>query len=167
MKDQELFELRKKGYLEFNTPKETVKKLEDIIKGSQIPLVAGYKDFDPDWKVVYLNPQETSDKLTIENFLEGLRKVKNYLEESRKFEDMKKDFYGMMVYKGEALCDLEEGALILNLFIGEKRGDSSRNYALYITQGKNNTYNAKAKISVSKFEQIMEDHSGPNKQESH
>ncbi len=165
MKEQELFELRKKGYLEFKAPKPLILKLEDIIKGSQIPLVAGYKDFDPDWKVVYLDPQEPSDKLTIENFLEGLRKVKNYMEElkQRKFEDMKQDFYGMIVYKGEALCDLEEGDIILNLFIGEKRGDSSRNYVLYITQGKDNTYNAKAKISVSKFEEIIEKHLGPNK----
>jgi len=163
MENQELFELRKKGFLEFKAPEPLILKLEDIIKGSQVPLVAGYKDFDPDWKVVYLRPQEISDKLTIDNFLEGLRKVKNYMEESRKFEDMKQDFYGMIIYKGEALCDLEEGNLILNLFIGGKRGDSSRNYALYITQGKDNTYNAKANISVPKFEQIIERHLGPNK----
>ncbi len=165
MKEQKLFELRKKGYLEFNNPKETIAKLEDIMKDSQIPLVAGYKDFDPtEWEVVYLNSQEPSDKLTIENFLEGLKKVKENIEESKKFEDMKQDFYGMIIYKGDAMCDLEEGDLILNLFIGEKRGDSSRNYALSINKGKNKTYKAKANISVSKFEQIMENHLGPNKE---
>ena len=164
MENQELFKLRKKGYLEFNTPKETIAKLEDIMKDSQIPLVVGYKDFDPEknWEVVYLNPQELSDKLTIETFLEGLRKVKDSMEELRKFKDMKQDFHGMIIYKGEVMCDLEEGDLILNLFIG-KKGDSSRRYELNVTLGKNQTYNAKANISVPKFEQIIEKHLGPNK----
>ena len=167
MKNQELFELRKKGYLKFNTPKETIAKLEDIIKGSQIPLVAGYKDFDPkEWKVVYIDPQELSDKLTIENFLEGLRKVKDNIEELKRFEDMKQDFHGIINYEGvERFHYSEKGTCILSLFVNEKK-DSSRNYALYVTIGKNQTYKAKTTFSTSKFEKIMEKHLGPNKQES-
>jgi hypothetical protein len=157
MKKLDLFKLRKKGGLTFNTPKGLISKIGEIMTGSQIPLVYGYSEFEPkgNWNLAYLKPLKDSDELTIKNFLEGIKEIDK--------KDQFKNFLGTIDYTGaESMHYSNERQQILGITVNEKN-NSSRTYCIEITLQKNSTYSAKAISYVSDFEKFMEKHLGPNK----
>ena len=85
MNNQELFELRKREVLTFATPTDLTAFLDNLLEEEvRFPLVVGYKNLDPqtEWEVLELRPQTKSDALTLQNYLEGLKRVSQYWNEA-------------------------------------------------------------------------------------
>jgi len=76
MNDRRLFALRAKGLREFRDVGKLRLFLDDILGPERIlPMVIGYPDFKKDWCVQLLSPLSNTDRLTVENYLEGVRAI--------------------------------------------------------------------------------------------
>ena len=103
MKPAELFSLREKKWLQKLPIAELRSKLEDLF-GQQylFPLVAGYKEQGKEnWKVSELPPQTNADKLTVQNYLEGIRSLEQSEQVSK--------FLAYLIFKGVERPQREEG----------------------------------------------------------
>lgn len=78
MNEQELFDLRKKGEFNFDAVSKLALFIENLLGEKRIfPLVVGYADFNPttNWRIEKLSPLNSADRLTIENYLLGLKEL--------------------------------------------------------------------------------------------
>jgi hypothetical protein len=165
METQELFELRKKQVISFNSPKDLVAFLDRLmVQDVGLPMVVGYERFsETDWKVVTLMPRQIHDKLTVLNYLAGLGRV---CEELATREPLV--FKGGVVYNGIDTRDRSnQNHLVLDIHIGAGHpaqtagGYSlSRSFELDLFNY-GNTYYARTEIKKPKIDEIMEPYIGP------
>jgi hypothetical protein len=162
---QELYDLRGIRCHEFDDLPRMLEFVEQLLPDPMnVPLVCGYRDFSPEnWKVRTLAPYDQSSRLTLENFLEGLRAV----ERMGKKEAVSKGFHGMVHMPGLEGCFRDEhGQEFLNLFVGTK---GSRTYSCNLAWAHDDGrepysfYQATARIERPSFEKVMERYMGPRK----
>ena len=163
MENEELFRLRQQRDYQLNHPKELYDFAARFFdKEFCVPLVIGHDDpaFRDTWTVHSLRPYTVSDRLTVENFLEGINEV------TRNFgsfgEEVRKRFRGDLFFEGvdngSAVC---EGTRILELFLGSGFTDCS--LGIYWIKGLN--YSAHSKIHTSPIRGLMEPYIGPHHEE--
>ncbi|MDD5651166.1 MAG: hypothetical protein PHF86_12250 [Candidatus Nanoarchaeia archaeon] len=157
MEKENIYDLIKKGLISLSI-NELYDLTQDLFDEKyNVPLVINQKFIDGQrWELWSLEPKNSSDKITIINFLEGLRKVKNLCkDETLHIDKIKGDIH---------LCSLDsrhysnDGEIIatLGLHSGEYGND------LYIKKGDGNTYVSISEIVQPSLEEIMFPHMGPN-----
>ncbi|MDD5012197.1 MAG: hypothetical protein PHQ66_00925 [Candidatus Nanoarchaeia archaeon] len=162
METKGLFELRDK-MIEFDDLNNFKNKIEEIIdKNFEFPMVVGYKNFDSEknWEVRKLSPVSKSDRITVENYIEGLNYV---IEEMKNRTPLK--FSGTIDFEG--IDSLHYSNWDSNIFWASMRLEKSALYILdiYFSRDKNEKmgYAAAARKEETAYDEIMSKFIGPNK----
>ncbi|MBM3247757.1 hypothetical protein FJZ17_04445 [Candidatus Pacearchaeota archaeon] len=167
MDEKELFALRHKGIQDFSSPRELRLFLQTLFgKDFVLPMVVGVRDFppEPNWEVVPLEPLNTPDRLTVENYLEALKALE---EENKK----PRIYTGRVVFEGvESLHYSNWDTLLLNARV-RKEADKETSFDLDIhfsskeaedSARKAIGYCAASKISESELQRVCSRFQGPN-----
>ena len=162
MKNEDLFQLRIKVIQDFTNPNDLVRTLDSLFDEKlNIPLIVGNRNFPQEtWKVVPLVPSTTSDRLTVANFLEGLKQVQAAYAHNRIKET---DFNAGLYFEGIDIlhCGGQDTTILrvnldryhLGLFLNHVKSAGDPR----------NTYGAASEREVMPLEQILEKYLGPNR----
>lgn len=164
MNPKALFRLRKKAVLKFQSPKKLRNLVNRIIMpSSQIPLVVGYEDFnEKQWRTSYLKPKTPSEEITLNNFLEGLKKVEIEWEKSKKHKIMSdfNKFEGIFVFEGvDTKHYSNQDTRIMSIML---RKDLVSYFLGIYWSGKDLYGTESIKENSSIMEKIMDSHLGPS-----
>lgn len=75
MDERRLMDMRNREFTKYGSPEKLLRDVGFLFEDlDRIPFLSGYPA-SHQWKVLYAAPTSISDKLTIENFMEGLREL--------------------------------------------------------------------------------------------
>jgi len=138
MEEKDLLELR--GYRSFHDLNEFYNESKRIIPtSSKIPVIFPYR-------VRYLDPSTNSDRLTVENYFEGMEEIK---------KEFDRDPFTFNSFKGGINLDKEKTLIYLS---GKDFGT-----VLNISWAEERFYTARSHIHKSIFLKIVRNHIGPNR----
>lgn len=174
MENNEFLDLAFKD-LKFDTVTNFKDKLEKIFERNlEIPLI-GYSSFDKTKYSIYktigneekiLLPLTKSDKLTIENYIEGIKKAEEEYKSAPEWVKFKGEIYLT------GFEDLNEWSIDKRFFTATVQIKESLVYCLDLflsttkIPGRVNDrlgYAAESRMEETKFDKIMSPHIGPNK----
>jgi len=154
-----LFDLRKKGRIDFKKVKEMGLFLEDLIgKERIVPMVVGPEKFVDDWRIATLNPLTSADKVTIDSYFAAIDSLKS-----------EEGFKGRVSLQGvESLNYSNWDSPIIFSHIKENGVDGhiqTFGLSVYFSSGQvsdNVGYSAVSKISQTPLEKSFSRFVGPN-----
>ncbi|MDD5133054.1 MAG: hypothetical protein PHD81_03015 [Candidatus Nanoarchaeia archaeon] len=158
MEKQEIFKLHKKGIIEYSIVDLHQIMTDMLRKNYSFPMVIkNYSKCEKDWTLFSLKPNSTSDRLTIENYLDGMSKISKLLSQEKR-PDWVNTLKGDIKLSGiDAPHYSEDGTLITCV----RLGNEGYSCTLYI-QNKSDTYTAYSETHQNHLEQFMNPHLGPN-----
>jgi hypothetical protein len=171
MKEKELYNLRDK-ILEFDNFKKFKIKVKSFFgKNLEFPMVVGYKSFNPkeNWQIKKLSPITNSDRLTIENYFEGLKQVEEEIEERKRFPNPQPIKFNGMIYLN-GINSLHYSHWNSHIFSATMHLKKSALYSLDFYYSHRNDkperigYAATSKKEETIFDGIMSKFLGPNTQ---
>ncbi|MBR9705731.1 hypothetical protein GOV14_01730 [Candidatus Pacearchaeota archaeon] len=158
MNTRKLYELRKDRMTIQNSPDQFYEIATTIFKDCkrvQVPLVFGPKDSGEDqWKVQYLSPKTVSDRLTIENFLEGVRIIRDeYSPELFRY------FHSKLIFEGvDSEKNIPNNTSLIDISL-TNGGKASHNLSIIYSE---HAYTARTTRDIQALERAMKNHMGPN-----
>ncbi|MFA5176123.1 MAG: hypothetical protein WC413_02595 [Candidatus Nanoarchaeia archaeon] len=158
MEKQEIFKLYKKEIIEYSIVDLHQIMIDLLGKNYSFPnVIKNNSKNEKDWALFLLKPNSTSDRLTIENYLDGMSKISKLLSQERR-PDWVNTLKGGITLSGiDAPHYSEDGTLITWVSLGNE----GYSCTLYI-QNKSDTYLAYAETHQNALEQFMTPHLGPN-----